>query len=66
MKNSKVARQKENDGQILLKMGFRYPKILRMENGKIGIIWKSEFEKDFYKMRFEKSFARSRDDELGW
>ena len=26
MKNSKVARQKENDGQILLKIGFLGPK----------------------------------------
>ena len=50
--NTKVACLKENGNQILLKMGFRYPKILRMENGKIWIIWKSEFEKNIYKMVF--------------
>ena len=35
--NAKVAYRKENGNQILLKMGFRCPKILMMENGKIGI-----------------------------
>ena len=47
MENSKVAYRKEKGNQILLKMGFWYPKILRMENGKIWIIWKSEFEKKY-------------------
>ena len=44
-----MACRKENGNQILLKMGFRYPKILRMENGEIWIIWKSESENDIYK-----------------
>ena len=30
-----------------------------MKDGKIGIIWKSEFEKDIYKIGFEKSFSKS-------
>ena len=31
-KNSKVARRKENDGQILLKNGFLEPKTLKMRD----------------------------------
>ena len=34
-------------------------KILRIKYGKIGIIWKSEFGKDIYKMGFEKTFSKS-------
>ena len=61
MKNSKVARRKENGGQILLKMGFLIPKnskgwqFLRLES-----ILKPELGKSFIKRGLKKSFSRSK------
>ena len=54
-----MACRKENGNQILLKMRFRYPKILRMENGKIGKSLQNRVGNYYFEIK-EKEF------EGGW
>ena len=48
----KLFARRKDDNKVWLKWdSWVILKILRMKDGKIGIIWKLELKKDIYKMR---------------